>query len=82
MSSKAAKAEDLETPYKATKARQVDRAQSMVELGNSKPTYKEPSLSKESKHVVYGWLVWFNPWTLKWVYTFGTFVVAKGYGEQ
>ncbi|CAL1413084.1 unnamed protein product [Linum trigynum] len=63
MSSKVAKAEDRETTYKDTKARQVDRAQSMVELGNSKPTDKEPSLSKKSKHVVYGWVVWFNPLT-------------------
>ncbi|CAI0374579.1 unnamed protein product [Linum tenue] len=52
------------------------------EGGDSKPACEESSPLNNHGQMVYGWLVWFNTWTWQWVYTFGTLVIAKGYGDQ
>ncbi|CAL1390186.1 unnamed protein product [Linum trigynum] len=82
MSSKVAQAKKHDTSCKATKTRQADYVPPISKLENSKLMYEDSSLMEEKSHVVYGWYVWFDPWTWQWVYTFGTLIVAKGYGEQ
>ncbi|CAL1359309.1 unnamed protein product [Linum trigynum] len=82
MSSDVAKAYEHETPCKATKARHADHIPPIGKLENSKLMYGESCSMEEKRHVVYGWLACFNPWTWQWVYTFGALVVARGNGEQ
>ncbi|CAL1381403.1 unnamed protein product [Linum trigynum] len=82
MSSKVAQAKKHDTSCKATKTRHANNVPPISKLENSNLMYEDSPLMEEKSHVVYGWHVWFDPWTWQWVYTFGTLIVAKGYVEQ
>ncbi|CAL1356058.1 unnamed protein product [Linum trigynum] len=59
---------------KGARAGQTGKLQASYDCKKSKPMCVELAGTSESIH---GWLVWFDPWSWQWVWTFGMMVYAK-----
>ncbi|CAL1391232.1 unnamed protein product [Linum trigynum] len=66
--------QDRGVSNKDVRARRTGDLQANIDSKTSKPTRVKPAVMN---HGLYGWLVWFDPWSWQWVWTFGMMVYAK-----
>ncbi|CAL1406765.1 unnamed protein product [Linum trigynum] len=59
---------------KDVRARRTGELQGNIDSKRSKSTCVKPTVVNQG---IYGWLVWFDPWSWQWVWTFGMMVHAQ-----